>query len=228
MELFLFHAVDFRERAPPVSKHSNRISFIRFALGLTYPKEFGSGSICCRKGNAYTYTIADGKGLIQMVSLLSGKMKTPKIAALYRLIDWVNEKECMREKKIKRKFPNCPENSEPLTQNAWLSGFIEAEGHFFIRTTGVKNTVGKLTELQPTQTKVECKFELVQAQNTQIRQSHAEAPPFPARDGSIDSGNQKAYPHTVESGNRTIMLEIADCFQCEVKEIRTSTKSPPI
>lgn len=32
--------------------------------------------------------------------------------------------------------------------------------------------------------------------------------------------------HTVESSNRTIMLEIADCFQCLVKEIRTSTKSP--
>lgn len=88
-----------------------------------------------------------------MISVLNGKMKTPKIAALYRLIDWVNEKECTMGNKNQAKIPKLPINSEPLSQNAWLSGFIEAEGHFSIRTTGVGNTVGKLTELNRTQTK---------------------------------------------------------------------------
>jgi len=138
-------------------------------LALMIQKEFGYGSICRRKGKkTYTFTINNWEGILRMISLLNGKMKTPKIVALYRLIDWVNEKPCTMLEKApstlgwnsgegrSAKIPKLPRNSEHLSQNAWLSGFIEAEGHFSIRTTSAQKA--------SFYHKVECKFELVQAQ----------------------------------------------------------------
>jgi hypothetical protein len=78
--------------------------------------------------------------------LINGKMRTPKIYSLNKLIDWVNYKEGLTiEKKII--------NVEKISSTAWLSGFIDADGHFFVRTS----TTGKYP-------KIECKFELVQRQ----------------------------------------------------------------
>jgi intein/homing endonuclease len=77
-------------------------------------------------------------------------MRTPKIHALYNLIDWLN---------LKFQDLNMVKNSidnSPLISNPWLSGFIEADGHFSVRAT----TVSKYP-------RVECKFELSQRQNNQ-------------------------------------------------------------
>lgn len=74
-------------------------------------------------------------------------MRTPKIYALNNLIDWL---------KFKFEGLNIPKkliNNSPLLSNAWLSGFIEADGHFSVRTT----TISKYL-------RVECKFELSQIQ----------------------------------------------------------------
>ena len=51
-------------------------------------------------------------------------------------------------------IPKISLNSSPLESNAWLSGFIEADGHFSVRTTTISKNP-----------KVECKFELSQSQN---------------------------------------------------------------
>jgi hypothetical protein len=75
--------------------------------------------------------------------MINGNMRTPKIYSLYNLIDWLNFKEIHKK----------PLNDSPLDSNAWLSGYIEAEGHFSVRTT--------ITSKNP---KVECKFELIQRQ----------------------------------------------------------------
>lgn len=55
-------------------------------------------------------------------------MRTPKIESLYKLIDWLNNSK-------NTKFLKKPLNDSPLTSNAWLSGFIEADGSFQVRTT---------------------------------------------------------------------------------------------
>ena len=47
-----------------------------------------------------------------------------------------------------------PLNSSPLLESAWLSGFIEADGHFSLR----------YTEQTKHPLRVACKFELTQAQ----------------------------------------------------------------
>lgn len=82
-----------------------------------------------------------------MINLVNGKFKTDKIAALYKLIDWY---------KIKGLDLNLlPKCLIPLNSSSWLAGFIEADGHFSIRATE-----------KIAYPKVECKFELSQAQTS--------------------------------------------------------------
>jgi hypothetical protein len=57
-------------------------------LALLIQKELGHGSISRKKGlNAYIYTVNNFDGLIMLISILNGNMKTNKIYALHRLID---------------------------------------------------------------------------------------------------------------------------------------------
>ena len=116
-------------------------------LALLIQKELGNGSISRKKGlNAYIYTVNNFDGIMLLISILNGNMKTNKIFALHRLIDWYNQyKGTNLEKKGL--------NTEPITSNAWLSGFIESDGHFSLRST----ESGKYP-------KIECKFELCQRQ----------------------------------------------------------------
>jgi LAGLIDADG endonuclease/Cytochrome C and Quinol oxidase polypeptide I len=114
-------------------------------LGLMIQKEIKNGSLSRKKGvNAHILTINNFEGLILLTSLINGNMRTPKIYNLYNLIDWLNYKS--EKFNISKK----PLNDNPLDSNAWLSGFIEANGRFFIRTTS--------------KSKVECKFDLTQIQ----------------------------------------------------------------
>ena len=116
-------------------------------LALMIQKELKNGSLSRKKGvNAYILTINNYDGLLLVTSLINGNMRTPKIYALYNLIDWLNLK--FEDINIPKKYIN----NSPLYSNAWLSGLIEADGPFSVITTS-KNP------------KVECKFELSQRQN---------------------------------------------------------------
>lgn len=52
-------------------------------------------------------------------------MRTPKINALYRMIYWLNAKG--------DNITKLPLDLSPIESNAWLSGFIDADGHFAIK-----------------------------------------------------------------------------------------------
>jgi hypothetical protein len=83
-----------------------------------------------------------------VVNLINGKFRTPKIHSLFNLIDWLNNQHpnlYIEKKGI---------DTSSLISNAWLSGFIEADGHFSVRTS-----VGSVYK------KVECKLEISQRQN---------------------------------------------------------------
>jgi len=54
-------------------------------------------------------------------------MRTPKIYALYNLIDWLN----LRFEDLN--MVKNPKDNSSLISNPWLSGFIEASGHFSVR-----------------------------------------------------------------------------------------------
>lgn len=117
-------------------------------LALIIQKNLGFGSLMRKKGvDAYILTINDQKGILYLVNLLNGNMRTPKINSLYKLIDWLNNKN------PNLNMQNLPLNTNSLKNDAWLSGFIEADGHFSVRTT--------MTGKYP---KIECKFELSQRQ----------------------------------------------------------------
>jgi hypothetical protein len=114
-------------------------------LALLIQKELGVGSLSRKKGvDAYILTINSYEGILLIISLINGKMRTPKIYSLNALIDFLN----------KTKGTSIEKHSvsiEPLHTNPWLSGFIEADASFQVRTT--------LSGKYP---KLECKLEISQ------------------------------------------------------------------
>lgn len=97
-------------------------------LALMIQKVLTVGNIYKVKGkNAYTYVISNIKGLIKIVNLINGHMRTPKIVEFYKLIDIINNKN--------HNLSKLPLDSSSLDTNAWLSGFIEADGCFYVRFT---------------------------------------------------------------------------------------------
>lgn len=118
-------------------------------LPLLIQKKLKTGNIYKVKGkNAYNYTISNIEGLIKITNLINGNMRTPKIKKLYELIDWINLKN--KKNIISEKFPI---DNSCLSSNAWLSGFIDTDGCFYVRVTKNKNC---------TTNKVACLFELAQ------------------------------------------------------------------
>ncbi len=102
-------------------------------LILTINKTLKIGNIYKIKGkNAYSYTISDIKGLVKLVNLINGFMRTPKVVQLYKLIDLLNNKNNYNIYKL-------PLDNSLIDSNAWLSGFLEADGCFFIRITQNKH-----------------------------------------------------------------------------------------
>jgi len=79
------------------------------------------------KGN-YIVVKFDSIGVIRLiVSLINGHMRTPKIEALHRLMKWLNNRPDQIEN-----FPLLPLDNSPILANTWLSGFIEADGSFYV------------------------------------------------------------------------------------------------
>ena len=114
-------------------------------LALTIQKELGLGSLSRKKGvNAYILNINSYKGILLVISLINGKMRTPKIYSLNALIDFLNN---IKGTSIE-KYCVC---IDPLNSNPWLSGFMEADASFQVRTT--------LSGKYP---KLECKLEISQ------------------------------------------------------------------
>ena len=61
------------------------------------------------------------------MNIINGYIRTPKIYQLNKLSDYLNNKGYDINK--------YPLDLTPLNSNAWLSGFIEAEGHFSVRVS---------------------------------------------------------------------------------------------
>ena len=90
-------------------------------LALLIQKELGVGSLSRKKGvDAYILTINSYDGILFVISLINGNMRTPKIHSLNALIDFLNENKGVSIEKYSI-------SKEPLDSNPWLSGFIEAD-----------------------------------------------------------------------------------------------------
>ena len=101
--------------------------------------------------NAYTYRISNLINLFKFINIINGNIRTPKIYKLNKLIDYLNNKGYVINK--------YPLDFTPLNSNAWLSGFIEADGHFSVRVStqgqGDKKNILK---------KIACSLEITQSQ----------------------------------------------------------------
>ena len=114
-------------------------------LALIIQKELAVGSLSRKKGvNAYILTINSYKGIFLVISLVNGKMRTPKIYSLNALIDFLNTTKGTNIEKYSVSI-------DSLDSNPWLSGFIEADASFQVRTT-----------LSGKYSKLECKLEITQ------------------------------------------------------------------
>lgn len=116
-------------------------------LALVIQQKLRCGSLCRKKGvNAYILTINSFEGVLLVVQIINGYMRTPKLFALFHLIDWLN---CRFNSNIKK----LDLDNSFIGSNSWLSGFIDADGHFSVRAT--------ISSKYP---KLECRFELSQRQ----------------------------------------------------------------
>ena len=88
----------------------------------------GKGSIVKRKSNCIELRFSHKQTLCKIIELINGKFRTPKIDQLYKLIDWMNKKHSMDITKL-------PLNDSPILNDSWLSGFIDADGCFYIRNS---------------------------------------------------------------------------------------------
>lgn len=136
------------ERAPSgkLNYASIQISFPAkdFPLASVLSAVIGHGSIAKKKqAAAYIFTINNLQGLILVAELINGLLRTPKIKDYKKLIGYLNRKKPNLNMKAK------PMDTSPLGTNAWLSGFIDADGSFQIRTSlsGKQNRLGLSFEL---------------------------------------------------------------------------------
>lgn len=121
-----------------------------FPLCQIVQKLIRHGSISKKKQSAaYVLTINNIDGLIVLSNLINGKMRGPKYSQFVLLIQYLNKKSpdlIMKPLGF---------NQSSLGSDSWLSGFIEADGSFQVRTS--------LTSKYP---RLSLSFELVQSRIT--------------------------------------------------------------
>lgn len=130
-------AIAFHKREIPFFEH---LISVFEAGGIYQPKQ----------GNTCIYSIAKTDKLIEIINLISGKFRTPKIMCLHKAIDHINLKHDLNISKL-------PLDNTSIISHPWLSGFTDADGSFFIYLGGryaIKDCAGK--------TRVRCIFSIKQ------------------------------------------------------------------
>lgn len=113
---------------------------------------FNTGSLYQEtlKKNNCKYRISETGKLIEMINLINGKFRTPKIKYLYRAIDHINMIHNTNIKKL-------PLDNSNIESNAWLAGFADADGHFQISLEGIYGSNNSLSR-----GRVKCTFSIKQ------------------------------------------------------------------
>jgi hypothetical protein len=92
-----------------------------------------------KENNAYVLTLSSISDLSFVANLMNGYLRTPKIHRFNQLLDWLNENyifPIVRPMYIKHDV-----DISPILRNAWLAGFIDADGSFDVKVRH-KNTEG--------------------------------------------------------------------------------------
>ena len=101
------------------------------------------GTVYLKQNRGYVlWQIQDIVGVYTIISIINGYMRTPKIEALHRAIHWYNnyiinnkESKLPSTKSILSKINPLeikPLDNSNIDSNAWLTGFTDADGNFYI------------------------------------------------------------------------------------------------
>jgi hypothetical protein len=110
-------------------------------------KSLIGGTIRYKKENhAITLSITSISGLINIIGLINGILRTPKLSKFNQLIDWIN-------KNTDSHFIKYNPDTSNIDSNAWFSGFVDAGGSFDIRislieTGSIKNRIAARFRLE--------------------------------------------------------------------------------
>lgn len=84
------------------------------------------------ENHAYVLVISSIQGLRNVVKLINGNLRTPKINVFNQLIKWLNDNtdSSLNTNKVDTSY---------ILENAWLSGFIDADGSFDVKVRQKSN-----------------------------------------------------------------------------------------
>ena len=117
-----------------------KITFVEkdLPLALKIKEVIGGGTLAYPNSNYVNLLFQDVNSIQKIAVLLNGNMRTPKIEALYRLIDWLNARSNNNVKLTKLELDN-----SSLGSNPWLAGFIESDGNFYCGFETGENGIAK-------------------------------------------------------------------------------------
>ena len=105
------------------------------------------------KENAIVWTVNTHKELINLISIINGYLRTPKIIKFNDLIVWLNDR-------YHYNIPIYSVDTSSLNNNGWLAGFIDADGEFKVRYT--EKRIDDKTNKVLTKGRIEVRFALEQ------------------------------------------------------------------
>lgn len=115
-----------------------------------------TGTINIEKTGACRYSITNADAVINLINMINGKFRTPKITALHKAIDNLNKWRNANISKL-------PLDNSSLDSNAWLAGFIDSDGHFSIKLSGCYNS-----DDSNVRGRVQCVFSINQSELNRI------------------------------------------------------------
>lgn len=103
----------------------------------------GGGTLVYYNNNKYLDLLFQDLKSLQLIAVvLNGCMRTPKIEALYRLIDWLNARKLDEKLKITK----LGLDNSSMGDNPWLAGFISADGYFYCSFDLDSNDIAKIVK----------------------------------------------------------------------------------
>jgi len=102
-------------------------------LAKIFLGKIAQGGTKANPGNWYVLTINRLASIYVIITLINGKMRTPKIEALNRLISWFNA--YILESGAKQSFAPLtalPLDTSPFSSNGWLAGLLDADSNFYL------------------------------------------------------------------------------------------------
>jgi len=133
------------------------ITFVNKDLPLVnkFIELFGGRLRFKNKENAIVWIINVHTELVNLINLMNGNLRTPKINQFNDLITYLNDK-------YHYNIPVYSQDTSDLNTNGWLAGFIDADGGFKIRYT--EKRIEENSNKVLTKGRIEVRFALEQQQ----------------------------------------------------------------